>query len=99
MLTVFFDNVFIGSVDERFSTTSARTYTFDFDTANAGTHTVSFRLDAFTPSNSSVRITNVHTGLSIFIPEPRSHVLVLTVACVTTIVGGAHRRLLKRTPN
>lgn len=58
LLSVYWDDQVIGSIDERVFTTNHYTFSFPNTTANSG-HILGFRLDSFTNIQSIVTITNI----------------------------------------
>jgi pimeloyl-ACP methyl ester carboxylesterase len=65
LLTVYWNTNEIGMVDERVASSGVETFRFALPgTATTGFYTLSFRLDPFTNTASSIMITNVQTGFS-----------------------------------
>jgi hypothetical protein len=65
LMTVYWNTNQIGLVDERMASSGLQTYRFALPgTVTNGLYTLSFRLDAFTSTTSSVTVTNVATGYS-----------------------------------
>jgi hypothetical protein len=63
LLTVYWNTNQIGFADERAVSTNSQTYHFMLPaTVSSGVYTLSFRLDSFNGTSSSVVITNVATG-------------------------------------
>jgi hypothetical protein len=63
LLTVYWNTNQIGIVDERVETPGSQTYRFALPgTVTNGLYTLSFRLDAFNITSSSITVTNVTTG-------------------------------------
>lgn len=84
LLSVYWDEVLVGVVDERFVLDGMQEYIFDLpDTFDPSAYTLAFRLDPFTDVASSVLIDNVSTG---FVPEPAG----------TAVLGFAAAMLLRR---
>ncbi|MDO8590680.1 MAG: SUMF1/EgtB/PvdO family nonheme iron enzyme [bacterium] len=70
LLSVYWETNVIGSIDERVISKGLRQYTFPLpETAEKGTRTFGFRLDAFSAIQSSVTVTNVALGF-VGIREP-----------------------------
>ena len=69
MLSAFWDTNDIGHIDERVAIPGSQHYTFALPTAVlSGSYVLSFRLDPFTNTQSSIVITNVSTGLAVTQP-------------------------------
>lgn len=65
LMTVYWNTNQIGMVDERVASPGLQTYRFALPgMVTSGLYTLSFRLDAFTNTTSSVTVTNVATGFS-----------------------------------
>jgi probable HAF family extracellular repeat protein len=65
LLTVYWDDNVIGSIDERAVQPGTNVYTFDFPQTLSNTvHTLGFRLDRFTATQSKISITNIVVGSS-----------------------------------
>ncbi len=65
LLTVYWNTNQIGSVDERVASYGLQTYRLLLpQTLATGLYTLSFRLDAFNNTSSSITVTNVVTGFS-----------------------------------
>jgi hypothetical protein len=63
LLTVYWNTNQIGMVDERVAATNSQTYRFELPgTVSGGLYTLSFRLDSFGSTSSSIVVTNVATG-------------------------------------
>jgi hypothetical protein len=63
LLTVYWNTNQIGMADERAVSTNSQTYHFMLPaTVTSGAYTLSFRLDSFNGTSSSVVVTNVSTG-------------------------------------
>jgi hypothetical protein len=63
LVTVYWDTNQIGMVDERVASTNVQTYQFMLPAAvDSGSFVLSFRLDSFNNTSSSVAVTNVATG-------------------------------------
>jgi hypothetical protein len=63
LLTVYWNTNQIGFADERAASTNSQTYHFMLPTTvTGGLYTLSFRLDSFNGTSSSVVVTNVATG-------------------------------------
>ncbi|MDO8650396.1 MAG: hypothetical protein Q7K33_03780, partial [Candidatus Berkelbacteria bacterium] len=70
LLSVYWETNVIGSIDERVTLPGIHQYTFPLpETAEKGTRTLGFRLDAFSNIQSSVTVTNVALGF-VGIREP-----------------------------
>jgi hypothetical protein len=70
LLTVYWNTNRIGMLDELSASTNVRTYNFPLPaTVKDGAYTISFRLDSFSNTISSVIVTNVTTGF-IGLSEP-----------------------------
>ena len=86
LLSIFWNSELIGTIDERYVLEENREYTLflpkDFETGN---HVLSFRLDPFTETASSILIDNVSTGF--ITPEPGTAMLL-----VVSILGIMRRR-------
>jgi hypothetical protein len=65
LLTVYWNTNQIGMVDERVASPGLQTYRFALpETVTEGLYTLSFRLDAFSNTLSSITVTNVATGFA-----------------------------------
>jgi hypothetical protein len=65
LLTVYWNTNQIGMVDERVANTNLQTYLFTLPgTVAGGLYTLSFRLDSFDNTSSSITVTNVATGFA-----------------------------------
>jgi hypothetical protein len=63
LLTVYWNTNQVGMVDERVAVTNLQTYHFALpSTVASGVYTLSFRLDSFDNTSSSIAVTNVETG-------------------------------------
>jgi uncharacterized repeat protein (TIGR03803 family) len=63
LLTVYWNTNQIGLVDERAASSNLQTYRFALpSTVTNGIYTLSFRLDSFDSTSSSIAVTNVATG-------------------------------------
>ena len=64
LMTVYWNTNQIGLIDERVATSGIQTYRFPLPAppVSSGLYTLSFRLDVFTNTDSSVTVTNVATG-------------------------------------
>jgi hypothetical protein len=64
LMTVYWNTNQIGLIDERVATSGMQTYRFPLPAppVSSGLYTLSFRLDVFTNTESSVTVTNVATG-------------------------------------
>ena len=70
LLSVYWDNVFVGSIDERFVLDGIQEYTFPLPAIyHPGLYSLGFRVDPFTEITSDILIDNVRLGFSM-IPEP-----------------------------
>ena len=77
LLALYVDEIPVGTVDERYVLGGPQRYTFGLGTVDPGFHTLAFRLDAFTNTQSSVVVSNVTTGLETIVPEPSAGLLLL----------------------
>lgn len=68
LLGIYWDSSVVGTVDERYALDGWRNYLFQLGDIQEGAHTLSFRLDSFSDTASSIQIENVATGL--VVPEP-----------------------------
>jgi hypothetical protein len=65
LLSVFWNTNQIGMIDERATSPGLHTYRFTLPaTVTNGLYTLSFRLDAFNATASSITVTNVTTGFA-----------------------------------
>ena len=63
LLTVYWNTNQVGMVDERVASAGLQTYRFTLpSTVTSGLYTLSFRLDSFNETSSSIAVTNVTTG-------------------------------------
>jgi hypothetical protein len=67
LLAVYFDDVPLGTIDERFALGSMDQYVLPLPEHEAGLHTLSFRLDSFSEIDSSIALSNVQFGS--FVPS------------------------------
>jgi len=82
LLSVFWNTIMIGVVDERVSVAGIRRYSFPLPARfSSGNHVLGFRLDPFTATASTIMMTNIVTGFT-GIAEP----FALNVA--TTLTNG-----------
>lgn len=73
LLSVYWDDSLLGSIDERYVLDGTQSYNFDLPGAyDNNSFTLAFRLDSYTDTASSVNIDNVQTGYFNInaVPEP-----------------------------
>jgi hypothetical protein len=72
-LGVYWDGTLIATIDERYALTGTQSYGYPLPgTYNTGSFTLAFRLDAYGPTESSVRIDNVLLSRAeVAVPEPK----------------------------
>lgn len=73
LLSVFWDDVLLGTIDERFDDEGVEEYSYLLSHIYApGDYTLAFRLDPFTEAESQVVINDINLGYLEIIPEPGS---------------------------
>jgi len=81
LLSVYWNNTLLGTIDERYALDGTQQYLFELpETFEPGTYALGFRLDPFSLTQSVVVIDQVSTGFSA-VPEPGS--LALLALAVT----------------
>jgi hypothetical protein len=68
----------IGTIDERYAFDGFHEYVFSIEDGEEGHHTLSFRLDPFTETDSVVSFRNVTFGSVTLVPEPSCLLLTLS---------------------
>lgn len=73
VFAVYWDDVAIGVIDERYVLDGSRRYSFGLEEyAGTGAHQLSFRLDPFSAVASNATVMNVSLGSVTTVPEPTS---------------------------
>ena len=95
LLSIFWDDVPVGTIDERYALEGLQRYIFDLPgTYDTGTYTLAFRLDSFSNVPSSVTVTDFHTGSFSTVPEPAMAVPMFTG--IALLLRSAKKRRMTR---
>lgn len=91
LLAVYWDDQYVGQVDERYVLDGSQQYSFFLpDTFDPDAYSLAFRLDSYTDAQSNVVIGNVATGYTA-VPEPSTFVL-LSVGAISLLAYAWRRR-------
>jgi hypothetical protein len=91
LLAVYWDEQYLGQVDERFALPGNQEYSFVLPaTVQPGTYSLAFRLDPYSAAQSDIVIDGVTMGYSSAVPEPGTAALL--AASAVGLAGCAWRR-------